>query len=44
MRRVWHFRIQVRPQNQAIDRDALEREARLRRVQEAWLRLHHLEP
>jgi creatinine amidohydrolase/Fe(II)-dependent formamide hydrolase-like protein len=32
------------PQNRAIDRDALEREARLRRVQEAWLRAHHLQP
>jgi creatinine amidohydrolase/Fe(II)-dependent formamide hydrolase-like protein len=32
------------PQNRAIDRDALAREARLRRVQEAWLQAHHLQP
>jgi creatinine amidohydrolase len=32
------------PQNRSIDRDALEREARLRRVQEAWLQAHQLQP
>ena len=32
------------PQNQAIDRDALARETRLRRVQEAWLVAHRLQP